>query len=295
MAKQQYLKGTRPVLWARIVIYTTVIFATILCLLPLINILAVSFSSKETANSVLLWPKTWSFESYSAILTRKELFNALWISVKRVVLGVAINTVVTVLMAYPLSRSDKVYKTRKFYVAILIFCMLFNGGLVPTIILVKVWLNLENTIWALVLPGAVPIFNVILVMNFMRQIPKEMEEAAWVDGANPFQTLTKIVIPLSKAVIATVVMFSFVAHWNDWFSGLVYMSDVDLYPFQTYIQSTIKAPDVQSMLDLQNYALVSDKTIKAAQTIVGMIPMVIAYPFVQKYFVGGITLGAIKG
>lgn len=289
------VKGTEPALWARILIYIIVIFAALICLLPLINVLSVSLNAKHSADRVVLWPVDWSVESYQIMLTRDELFVSLWMSVKRVVLGVVINTVLTVLMAYPLSRDGRVYKTRRLYVGILIFCMLFNGGMVPTLILVTVWLNLGNTVWALVLPGAVPIFNVILVMNFMRQMPKEMEEAAWIDGASNIKTLIYIVIPLSVPVIATVMMFSFVSQWNDWFSGLLYMTDVAKYPFQTYIQSTITAPDISNMIDLQNYANVSDKTIKAAQTIVGLIPMIIVYPFVQKYFAAGITLGAVKG
>lgn len=292
---EQRVKGTEPVLWARILIYFTVIFMTVLCILPLLNILAISLNAKHSADMVFLWPKDWSFESYKIMLTRDELFVSLWVSVKRVVLGVILNTVLTVLMGYPLSRDGRVYKTRKFYVGILIFCMLFNGGMVPTLILVTVWLNLGDTIWALILPGAVPIFNVILVMNFMRQMPKEIEEAAWMDGANSIKTLIYVVIPLSVPVIATVMMFSFVAQWNDWFSGLLYMTDVANYPFQTYIQSTITAPDISNMIDLTNYANVSDKTIKAAQTIVGLIPLIIVYPFVQKYFAAGITLGAVKG
>lgn len=263
------VKGTEPALWARILIYIVVIFAALICLLPLINVLSVSLNAKHSADRVVLWPVDWSVESYQIMLTRDELFVSLWMSVKRVVLGVVINTVLTVLMAYPLSRNGRVYKTRRVYVGILIFCMLFNGGMVPTLILVTVWLNLGNTVWALVLPGAVPIFNVILVMNFMRQMPKEMEEAAWIDGASNIKTLIYIVIPLSVPVIATVMMFSFVSQWNDWFSGLLYMTDVAKYPFQTYIQSTITAPDISNMIDLQNYANVSDKTIKAAQTIVG--------------------------
>ena len=289
------VKGTEPALWASILIYIVVILMALFCILPLINILAVSFNAKQSADMVFLWPRDWSFESYKIMLSRDELFTSLWVSVKRVVLGVVINTILTVLTAYPLSRDGRVYKTRKFYVGILVFCMLFNGGMVPNIILVTVWLNLGNTVWALLLPGAVPIFNVILVMNFMRQMPKEIEEAAWMDGATSFKTLLYVVIPLSVPVIATVMMFSFVAHWNDWFSGLLYMTDVAKYPFQTYIQSTITAPDISNMIDLENYANVSDKTIKAAQTIVGLIPMIIVYPFVQKYFASGITLGAVKG
>ena len=289
------VRGTRPAIWALILIYLAVIIMALMCVLPLINILAVSLNAKHSADMVFLWPKDWSIESYKLMLRRKELFKSILISLERVALGVPIQTVLTVLMAYPLSRSDKVWKTRKFYVAVLIFCMLFNGGMVPTLILVTVWLNLGNTIWSLVLPGAVPIFNVILVMNFMRQLPKELEEAARIDGANNFQLLLRVVIPLSIPSIATVMMFSFVGHWNDWFSGLLYMTDVAKYPFQTYIQSTITAPDINNMIDLTNYANVSDKTIKAAQTIVGLIPMMIVYPFVQKYFAQGITLGAIKG
>lgn len=288
-------KGTRPALWALILIYAAVLLMAFMCLLPLLNILAVSLNAKHSADMVFLWPKDWSFESYKIMLRRKELFRSLLISLERVLLGVPLQTVLTVLLAYPLSRSANVWKTRKVYVGILIFCMLFNGGMVPTIILVNVWLKLGNTIWALVLPGAVPIFNVILVMNFMRQLPKELEEAARIDGANNLQSLWYIIVPLSVPSIATVVMFSFVGHWNDWFGGLLYMTDVAKYPFQTYIQATITAPDINNMLDLQNYANVSDKTIKAAQTIVGLIPMIIIYPFVQKYFASGITLGAVKG
>jgi putative aldouronate transport system permease protein len=229
------------------------------------------------------------------MLTRIELFKSLLISVERVVLAVIISTVVTVLMAYPLSKPSSVYPTRKYYVGLLVFCMIFNGGLVPGIILVKVWLNLSNTIWALVLPMAVPIFNVILVMNSFRQLPKEVEEAAMVDGASNIRILFQVIVPMSKPVIATVIMFVFVNHWNEWFNGLIFMDKVELYPFQTYLQTTIKAPDIKSMMDLQNYALVSDKTIKCAQVIIGFVPMMIAFPLVQKYFAQGITLGAVKG
>lgn len=295
MAKQVFLKGTRPVLWARIIIYFIVISGTLLCVLPLINVLAISFSTSATAPEVFLWPKAWSLESYSIMFTRPQLYASMLISLERVALSLIISTPVTVLMAYPLSKSAKSYPTRRFYVAILIFCMLFNGGLVPTFILVADWLQLKNNVLALVLPQAVPIFNVILVMNFFRQLPKELEEAAQVDGATKVQILYKIILPLSLPVIATVAMFTFVTHWNDWFAGLLYMTQVEKYPFQTYMQSTIKAPDIKNMLDLQAYMNVSDKTIKAAQIFVGMIPMIIVYPFVQKFFAQGITLGAVKG
>ncbi len=291
----KYRSGLRPSRWAEAIIYIAVTFAALLCLLPLLNVLAISLNSKDTADRVFLIPKNFSLQSYEIMLGRSQLYNSLWISVKRVVLSIAISTPITVLMAYPLSRKSSEYPTRKIYVAIVVFCMIFNGGLVPGIILVKVWLKLTNTIWALVLPMAVPLYNVILVMNYFRGLPKEVEEAAKIDGATAVQVLFFVIVPMSTPVIATVVMFVFVNSWNEWFNGLIFMDDVNLYPFQTYLQSTIKAPDIKSMVDLQNYALVSDKTIKCAQIIIGMIPMIIAFPFANKYFASGVTLGAVKG
>lgn len=291
----KFRSGIRPSRLAEAIIYVAVIFAALLCLLPLLNVLAISLNAKDTADRVFLIPKDFSLQSYEIMLGRAQLYNSLWISVKRVVLSIAISTPVTVLMAYPLSRKSSEYPPRKIYVVIVVFCMIFNGGLVPGIILVKVWLKLTNTIWALVLPTAVPVYNVILVMNYFRGLPKEVEEAARIDGATATQVLFRVVIPMSTPVIATVVMFVFVNSWNEWFNGLIFMDDVNLYPFQTYLQSTIKAPDIKSMVDLQNYALVSDKTIKCAQIIIGMIPMIIAFPFANKYFASGVTLGAVKG
>lgn len=295
MSKKRYIKGTAPAPWATVVIYALVILAALVCLIPLLNVLAISLNSKETAEDVFLWPVDFSLQSYQIMIKRPQLYSALWMSIRRVVYAIIISTVVTVLMAYPLSKSSKIYPMRSIYAKICIFCMIFNGGMVPGIILVKQWLNLTNTVWALVLPMAVPIFNVILVMNYFRSLPKEVEEAATVDGANPFQILFKVVIPMSTPVIATVIMYVFVNHWNEWFNGLIFMDDVKYYPFQTYLQSTIKAPDIKSIVDLENYKLVSDKTIKCAQIVIGLIPMVIIFPFVQKYFAEGITLGAVKG
>lgn len=293
--KKSPAKGLEPVLWAKIVIYAVVILCALLCLLPLVNILAISFSSKETADLTFLIPKQWSLESYRAILGRAQLYSSLWMSIKRVVLALIISTVVTVMMAYPLSKPSKQYPTRKFYVGLVVFCMIFSGGLVPGVILVKVWLNLTNTVWALVLPMAVPIYNVILTMNFFRGLPKEVEEAAQVDGAGYFRILFQLVVPMSTPVIATTMLLVFVNHWNEWFNGLIFIDKTELYPFQTYLQSVITVPDIKSMMDLENFALVSDKTIKNAQVIVGFLPMMIIFPFVQKYFAQGITLGAVKG
>ncbi len=293
--KAKLKKGMEPVWWAKIIIYFICILAALICLVPLLNVIAVSFSSNRTASSVFLFPKEFSAQSYSVIFEQDQVWKSLGVSVVRVVYAVALSTVLTVLMAFPLSRDEKKYPTRKLYVAILIICMLFDGGMVPKIVLLVNWLNLGNTISSLVLPLAVNIFNVILCMNFFRQLPKELEEAAYVDGASNMQVLFYIIIPISKPVIATIMMFTFVNHWNDYFTALVYIHDISKYPFQTYIRAAIQSEDIKSMMDLQNYLLVNDKTVKAAQIVVGMLPLLVLYPLAQKYFATGFTLGAVKG
>ncbi|MBP5308117.1 MAG: carbohydrate ABC transporter permease [Clostridia bacterium] len=293
--KEKLTKGTEPVLWAKIIIYAICILAAFICLVPLINVISVSFSTNRTAASVFLFPREISTESYKVIFAQKQVWRSLGVSAVRVVYAVALSTVLTVLMAFPLSRDEKRYPTRRLYVGILILCMLFDGGMVPKIVLMINWLHLGNTVSSLVLPLAVNIFNVILCMNFFRQLPKELEEAAYVDGASNMQALFKIIIPVSKPVMATIMMFTFVNHWNDYFTALVYIHDLSKYPFQTYIRAAIQSDDIKSMMDLQNYLLVSDKTVKSAQIVVGMLPLLVLYPLSQKYFATGFTLGAVKG
>lgn len=267
-----------------------------LCILPLINVLAISFSSSSAANAnmVGLWPVDFTLQSYKIIFTRPDILGSFWISVERTVLGVVINLVLTVTMAYPLSKNAREFHGRNVYMALVLFVMLFSGGMVPLYMLVYK-LNMLNTIWALILPGAVPIFNVVMMMNFFRGLPHEIEEAALVDGANVFRTLVRIVLPLSMPVIATVTLFQFVAHWNDWFSGLLYMSDMSKYPLQTLLQSTLSNVDITNLEQAKMYANVSDRTLRAAQIFVTTLPILALYPFLQKYFAKGVVLGAVKG
>lgn len=176
--------------------------------------------------------------------------------------------------------------------------MLFNGGMIPTYLLVKD-LGLLNTIWALVLPGAVPIFNVILVMNFFAGVPKSLEEAAVMDGANPMQVLWKVYLPCSVPVLATIALFSIVGSWNDFFSGLIYITKVNNFPLMTYIQSlNVNIADLlkagASSSTLTNIAELTNKNLNAAKIVVSTIPLIVIYPFLQKYFVTGIVVGAVK-
>lgn len=217
-------------------------------------------------------------------------------SVKRVFLGVIINMILTVLMAYPLSLETRQFPSRDRYMWLLIFTMLFNGGVVPWYFVIRS-LGMLDSIWALVLPGAVPVFNVILVINFFRNIPKAIKESAQLDGIGPLGMLIQIYIPLAKPAIATVSLFSIVNHWNSFFDGMLLMNTPEKMPLQTYIQSlVIRISDItQSGLSAEQLAdRMSQRTFNASKIVVSTIPILLIYPFLQKYFVTGITLGSVK-
>ncbi len=281
-------------------IYLIVFLLGLICLLPLLNIVAVSFSGSAAvaANKVGFLPVDFTTAAYEKILGDDQFWRSFGISVIRVILGLVLNLVLIVLMAYPLSKSKREFKGRSIYMNMLIFAMLFNGGMIPTYIVVKN-LGLLNTVWALVLPGAVPIFSVIMVMNFFMGVPKALEEAAVIDGATPFQVLTRVYLPCSKPVIATVALFSIVGNWNDFFSGLIYMTKVNNYPLQTYIQSlSVKLEDMLnaggSLSSLVNIMDVSSQNLNAAKIVVSVIPLLMIYPLLQKYLITGIVVGSVK-
>lgn len=269
-------------------------------LYPLWFTVAVSFSDQAAANAgkVMAWPIGFNLASYQIILDDEKFFRAFFVSVKRVILGGAINFLLTVVMAYPLSRQSRQFPGRNLYMWYLVFCMLFSGGLIPLYITITT-LGLQNTIWSLVLPGAVPIFNVILIMNFFRSLPKELDEAAEVDGAGPWYALIRLYIPLSLPAMATVTLFSIVGHWNSFFDGLIYMSKPANYPLQTYIQQLIINISPEMMSGMTSEQLIqamkaSNKTLNAAKLMVAMIPILLIYPFLQRYFVHGIVMGSVK-
>lgn len=283
-----------------VLIYLLVGFSAILCLIPLLNTLALSLSSSVMAGSgtVTFWPKQLTLAAYEAIVSESQFFGSFYISVKRVILGGAINFAMMVLAAFPLSHSEKSFKGRNIYMYVLIFTMLFSGGLIPTYVVVSK-LGLLNSIWALVLPGAVPVWNCILLMNFFRSLPDELEEAAVIDGAVPFQIMVRIYLPVSLPSLATVMLFSIVGHWNDFFSGLIYMNHSNNYPLATYISTIVdSAKDLNLITDpeeIERLMRVSERNMSSAKIFVSMIPILVVYPFLQKYFVKGIVLGSVKG
>lgn len=278
--------------------YTILAILGLSCLLPLIHILAMSFSSSGavTRGEVGFWPVEFTVQSYKYVLNKKEFWVAAFVSIKRVVLGVSVNMVLTVLAAYPLSREKWEFHGRGVYTWFFVITMLFSGGLIPTYLVVYN-AGLINSIWALVLPGAVPVYNVILMMNFFRSTPKALEEAARIDGAGQFRVLWNVYIPLAKPSLATVLLFSFVGHWNDWFSGLLYMQKTEKYPLQSYLRTIIIQQSLinqNNAVDLKELANISDRTKNAAQIFIAMIPILIIYPLLQKHFAKGIIMGSVK-
>lgn len=277
-----------------------ILLLCLICMVPLLNLLAYSFSASQPIieKKVFLWPKEFTLKAYQYVLESKEFWSSVSVSVKRVLLGVPLNTLLTILVAYPLSKDERQFKARKYYVAYMLTVMLFNGGLMPTYYIVSKT-KLIDTVWALIIPGAVPIFNCIVLMNFFRGIPSELEESAKLDGASQWQILWRIFIPISKPSLATIILFSLINHWNSWFDGLIYSNHTTNYPLQSYLQTLVTSTteilaqgDVKAIAKLVD---INDTNMKAAQIFISVIPLMLIYPFLQKYFTTGLTMGSVKG
>lgn len=272
-------------------------FISFLCLMPIIHILAISFSSGSAAaaGKVALWPVEFTTAAYDNVFGKPEYIRAFGISIQRVVVGTALSMLLTIVTAYPLSKDRNTFRLRTVYAWIFVFTILFNGGLIPTYLTIKS-LGLIDSLGALVFPMAINVFNVILLLNFYRNLPRELEDASRIDGAGHFATLWKIYVPLSLPALATTGLFTMVGHWNSWFDGMLYMNHPENYPLQTFLQTVIikmdfrflKSENVELMLQL------SDRTSRAAQIFVAAFPILIVYPFLQRFFIKGIVMGSVK-
>ena len=279
------------------------IVSALICLLPFIHVFAVSLSAKVAAQAgqVSFWPKGFNLTSYKVVLRRPEFWTAMFVSIKRLALGLPVSMLLTILAAYPLSKSVRSFRRRTYYVWIIFFTMLFNGGLIPTYMLVRE-MGMLDSIWALVLlpPFGVPVFNVLILLNFFRNLPIAMEEAAYMDGANHWTILWRLYIPTSMAALATLTLFVAVSHWNAWFDGMIYMNTPSKYPMQTFLRSVVILPDrtakkVFTIAEIKEMARISDRTVKSAQIFIGALPILVVYPYLQRYFVKGMVLGSVKG
>lgn len=279
--------------------YLFLALLSVLCFLPLVHLAAISLSNKAaaTANLVLFWPKGFNIESYLLIADSPSFGSSFMVSVMRVIIGTIVNMVLTTLTAYVLSRESNELKGRNVIMWYFVVPMLFSGGLIPTYLLVSS-LGLRDTFWALIVPSAVPIWNVILMMNFFRNLPRSLYEAAMLDGASHPRILLQIFIPVSLASMATIILFCMVGYWNEWFEGMIYIDDPSRQPLQTYIRNVVTMGlNIQALAREGNYRVietVSNETLKGAQVFVATLPIIVVYPFLQKYFISGITVGSIK-
>ena len=268
------------------------------CAYPIWYTLCLSISDKAATNAgwVTFYPIGFTTAAYKEIMRDPTFFNSFWISVQRVFIGTPMTLLICIMMAYPLSKRKDDFRGRNVIMWIVVFCMLFSGGTIPWYMCMKNY-GLMDSVMGLVLCGSLPMFNVILIMNFFRNFPKDVEEAAIVDGAGKWRILFQIIVPCSKSVIATITLFVSVHYWNEYFQGLV-LSNTDVhYPLQTYIkQIVVNIPIGVTMTteEMIKLSQLSNKSLNAAKVFITIIPMMLVYPFIQKYFVTGIMIGSVK-
>ncbi|MGX7060176.1 carbohydrate ABC transporter permease [Vagococcus humatus] len=285
--------------------YVFLLLALVIVLYPLIYIVSASISDPNAVNSgqMFLFPKGLTFEGYKTILNNDSIWRGYLNTIFYTVLGTSINLAVTLPCAYALSRSD--FYGHKFITSFMLVTMFIGGGLIPSYLLIKN-LHMLNTVWALVLPGAASIYNIVVTRTFFQStIPREMEEAAIIDGCNDFMLFFKIILPLSTPIIAVMALFYGVGHWNSFFSALIYLSDKTMYPLQMVLREILVLQDMSSNSINGNMtqdmaAMLFSKqqlvqVIKYGVMIVSTLPVIIIYPFLQKYFVKGMMVGSLKG
>ncbi len=262
---------------------------------PFINILARSFSSEQyiDAGQVNLWPRGFNVTTYTHVLS-DPLF---WLSYRNTVVYTVTATVVSMVLttSYAYVLSKKHLRGRKILIGIAVFTMFFNGGIIPNYVLVSS-LHLRDTVWAIALPNAINIFNLLVMKSFFENMPAELEEAAAVDGMGTYRILWRIVLPLSKAVIATMLLFYAVAFWNSWFTAFLYMDNQNLFPITVYLRNLIAgATSVTNEQQANGTQQQIAANIQAVTVVLVAVPILSVYPFIQRYFVSGVMLGAVKG
>lgn len=276
-----------------IIIYSTMIFVLLICLVPFIYMMSVSISDTKAIinDQVFLFPVGINLEAYRQIFQYPDFFNAYGNTIFYTVAGTSIALVMTTLFAYPLSKSY--LRGQKTVMKMVIISMFFTGGLIPNYLLVSA-LRLTGTVFAMLIPFAINQFNLIILVNFFKSLPVELEEAALIDGLSYFGILLKIIVPLSKPALATIALYVAVFFWNDWFNGLIYLN-TDQYPVMLFLRNIVNGTtmvgDAAGSADKSTIAI----SIKSAVIITSTLPIVILYPFLQKYFVKGLTVGSLKG
>lgn len=273
------------------------ILLIVITLYPFYYIIIVSLSDGKAVMKglVKLRPVGINFKSYSIVLKDPYIGTAYLNTILYTTFGTFINILFSTLCAYPLSRKN--FFGKRIFTVMIVFTMFFSGGLIPTYLTVQK-LGMLDTIWALVLPGAINTYNMIIIRTFFQDIPAELHESAYIDGANDIKIFAKIILPLSKPIIATMTLFYAVGHWNSFFSALIYLNEREKYPLQIVLRNMVVSGELTSQSNQMGAAadfLAIDTTIKYAIIIVATLPILVVYPFVQKYFVKGVMIGSLKG
>ena len=302
MMKSKHIKQTNADRLYDIVILILISLLLLIILYPLwfVIIASVSNSSEVMKGNVIFWPKEFSFEAYEKVLQDPKIVTGYCNTIFYTVAGTLLNLVGTIAIAYPLSRRD--FVCRKVISIVLTFTMFFNGGLIPTYLVYKE-INLINTPWVMIIPGMVNVYNMIVMRSFFESLPYEMHEAAFIDGCGNIKIITKIVLPLSLPIIAVMIIFYGVMHWNEYFSALVYISDQKLKPLQLILRDILitSTSRVSSMMSGgaantgEMDRIRTAESIKYAVAVVSTVPVLCLYPFLQKHFSKGVMIGAIKG
>ena len=270
---------------------------------PFWNAAVISFNvgSDTAMGGVTFWPRAFTLENYGIVFNDARLLNGFWISILRTVVGTALSIVVTAIFAYGLSRSELM--GRKFYMVLCIITMYFSGGLIPSFLLIRE-LGMMNSFWVFIIPSLVSVWNMIIFRTFFKELPAGLEESAKMDGCGNWGTLFRIVLPLSGPVVATLGLFTAVYHWNDWFLPSIYISNESLLPIQTMLKQILNSNIVSEQLSQLDSAAqgqmakmqtVTSKSLSMATMMVATLPIIMVYPFVQKYFVKGVLVGSLKG
>lgn len=275
------------------IVHLVLIGAAVVTIVPFLQVVTISLSPPEVASAygLHLFPVEIDLSGYKSILGYETIWTSYWNTLVRTVGGTLLSMFLYIIGAYPLSR--KYLPHRKFWTMFVIFTMYFSGGMIPSYLLINNWLGISNTIWSLILPGAVSAYNLIIVRNFFESIPDSLEESAKMDGANDITVLFRIVVPLSKPCLATVSLWCIVGHWNAWFDCMLYIKEEAKYVLQYTLQRILIDGQIQDINVTD--VVVNTETMKMAALVVSIIPIIVLYPFIQKYFTKGVMVGAVKG
>ncbi len=295
MAKSSYNRTMNPVNFGTVLNYFMLSILVFVCLYPFLNVVAYSFSSNGAvmAGNVTFFPIEPQIEAYKDILHRSQIWISMRVTVLVTLMGTGIGLILTVLAAYALSK--KRLKGRAVISGFILFTMYFSGGIIPTFIVVKN-LGMYDQLTSLYIPTAVNVFNLIVMRTFFRELPESLEEAAYLDGASDIQILFRIALPLSLPIIATIALFYAVAYWNDYFNALIYIQSPEKFTLQLRLRSLLFADELGAAGATEGIGnQVMAESLKMACIVVGTLPILIVYPWLQKYFVKGVMLGSVKG